>query len=100
MADGGRQGRGRNRIDGNRANIDHAIKTTWQACVAGEFDFAEAARREQQLRDQYPPPQPAAVPLIATAPKPQRPRRRPDLFERRRHARKLAFSAPLPPRLA
>ena len=88
----------RNRIDGNRASIAHAIKAVWRAYTDGEIDDGEAERRDRQLRDEYPqPPQPArpvAVPL------PPRPRRRPDLAGRRQHARKLAFSGPMPPRLA
>lgn len=87
----------RNRIEGNRASIAHAIKAVWRAYVAGEIDEAEAERRDRQLRDEYPQP-PAARPIAASLP--PRPRRRPDLAGRRQHARKLAFSGPMPPRLA
>jgi hypothetical protein len=86
------------RIFNARADIDGAIKGVWQACAAGEIDFAEAARRESQLREQAPPP-PKAARVIPSVPIP-RPRRRPELADRRRQVRTLAFSGPMPPKLA
>ncbi len=89
----------RYRIDGARASLHHAIKAVWQSCAAGEISFEDAGRRESLLRDEFPPP--PAGPICACPDRPlPRPRRRPDLDERRRHARKLAFSGPMPPQLA
>jgi hypothetical protein len=88
----------RNRINGFRAGTADAIKAVWASYVAGEIDDAEADRQDRQLREQLPPPpQPLRQ---ASAPGLRRPPRRPDLAERRRHVRKLAFSGPMPPKLA
>ncbi len=88
----------RNRIEGNRASIAQAIKEVWRAYADGEIDDGEAERRDRRLREEYPrPPQPARP---VGMPLPPRPRRRPDWTARRQHVRKLAFSGPMPPRLA
>ncbi len=88
----------RNWIDGCRAGIADGIKAVWRAYAAGEIDDAEAEHRDRLLRDQLPSPyDPVRRP---SAPSPHRPPRRPDLIERRRHVRKLAFSGPMPPKLA
>ena len=88
----------RYRIDGARASIAVAIKEVWRSYAAGEIDEAEAEHRDRQLRGEYPQP-PLSLRACPTIPLP-RPRRRPDLDERRQHARKLAFSGPMPPQLA
>ena len=89
----------RDRIDGNRASIAHAIKAVWRAYTDGEIDDGEAERRERtasfetNIRSRLSQRDPWRM-------LPPRPRRRPDLAGRRQHARKLAFSGPMPPRLA